>query len=415
MRIPLARAGALALAAWLLPIATAQDAPTAETGASAEKSSEVPQEELDQMLAPLALYPDSLLSQILMACTYPLEIVEADRWTEENAKLQGDALTAALEEKEWDPSVKSLVNFPDVLASLNENLEWTRKIGDAFLADQGQVMDTVQKLRAKAKEAGNLESSDKVTVTTEPASSGSGQEIIVIESPDPKVIYVPTYDPVVVYGTWWYPHYPPPVYYRPPGYAAGAFISFGIGFAWGYAWGGCNWHHHDVDIDIHRNVNINANIDRSKYEAKLDVGGDGKGAWKHDATHRKGVAYRDQATAQRFGGESEAQAEQAREAFRGRADDDRTALSRDRAAGRIDASGRTPGVAADRAREAASSRGIDRAGTAGRAGSASGRSNAFSGTSRGSGATRDAARGRASRAGASRAGGAARGRGGRGR
>lgn len=342
------------IAATSLPAQEQAQTASADTSSGDAKFS---QEELDQMLAPLALYPDSLLSQILMASTYPLEIVEADRWARANPDVKDDALTTALEAEDWDPSVKSLVNFPDVLASLSENLDWTTKIGDAFLDDQAAVMTTVQNLRGKAKEAGNLESSDEMVVKEEAPAEGSTQQTIIIESPSPDVIYVPTYDPMVVYGSWWYPAYPPPVYYRPPGFVAGSLIGFGIGFAcgsaWGYAWGGCNWGRHDIDIDINRNININANIDRSKYKAEFNKLGlnDGKGNFRHDPAHRKGVDYRDNATAQKFGGKSKAQAAQARESFRGRADTGRADLARDQAAGRIDASGRD--INRDNVRQAA--------------------------------------------------------------
>ncbi len=284
------------------------------------------QEELDQMLAPLALYPDSLLSQVLMASTYPIEIVQADRFVKAHPDLKGDALATELEKQSWDASVKSLVNFPDVLASLSDKLEWTTKIGDAFIADQKRVMDTVQKLRGKAQEQGNLQSNQQQTVTVEQASTPA--QVIVIESSQPDVVYVPTYDPTVVYGPWWYPAYPPPVYYRPPGYYAGMAVSFGLGFAcgsaWGYAWGDCDWHGGDIDVDIDRNTEFNRNIDRSKYKNEINQRNnnirDGKGQWQHDTQHRKGVSYRDQGTASRFGGASTADAARAREDYRGRTD-----------------------------------------------------------------------------------------------
>ncbi|MFZ0611979.1 MAG: DUF3300 domain-containing protein, partial [Desulfobacterales bacterium] len=145
------------------------------------------QEELDQLLAPIALYPDSLLAQILMASTYPLEVVQAGKWTKANQTLKGDALTAALEKENWDPSVKSLVNFPQVLDLMNEKLDWTQKLGDAFLAQQKDVMATVQKLRAKAEEQGNLKSSEQQKVIVEKAT-----QTIVIEPANPQVVYVPT-------------------------------------------------------------------------------------------------------------------------------------------------------------------------------------------------------------------------------
>ena len=175
------------------------------------------QEELDQMIAPIALYPDSLLTQILMASTYPLEVVQADRWAKQNKDMKGDALAKALEAQPWDPSVKSLVNFPQVLAMMSEKLDWTQKLGDAFLAQQKDVMGTVQKLRAKAQAAGNLKTTKEQVVKVE-------KEVIIIEPANPQVVYVPTYNPTVVYGAWPYPAYPPTPYY-PPGYVArcGAF------------------------------------------------------------------------------------------------------------------------------------------------------------------------------------------------
>jgi hypothetical protein len=274
-------------------------------------------EELDQLLAPIALYPDSLLAQVLMASTYPLEVVQADRWAKQNKDLKGEALTAALEKQPWDPSIKSLVNFPQVLTMMSEKLDWTQKLGDAFLAQQKDVMAAVQTLRKKAAEAGNLKTTQEQKVVV-------AQDTIVIESASPQVVYVPTYNPTVVYGTWAYPAYPP-AYYYPPGYAAGtALLSFGagmaVGAAWGYAWGGCNWHGGDVDVDINRNTNINNNINRGNY-AKQYQGGQGN--WQHNPEHRKGVSYRDQATGQKFNRASTSEAVKSREDFRGRSESGR--------------------------------------------------------------------------------------------
>ena len=186
-------------------------------------------EELEQLLAPIALYPDSLLTQMLMASTYPLEIVQADRWAKQNKGKKGDALAKALEAQPWDPSVKSLVNFPDVLDMMSQKLDWTQKLGDAFLAQQKDVMATVQKLRTKAQASGNLKTTKEQVVKVE-------KEIIIIEPASPQVVYVPAYNPTVVYGTWAYPAYPPyPVY--PPGYTATtAAFSFAAGVAVGAAW-----------------------------------------------------------------------------------------------------------------------------------------------------------------------------------
>lgn len=338
------------------------------------------QEELDQMLAPIALYPDSLLSQVLIASTYPLEIVQADRWAKANKNLKGDPLTAALEKQNWDPSVKSLVNFPQVLSMMSEKLDWTQKLGDAFLAQQKEVMDTVQKLRFKAKEAGNLKTSEQQKVVVK-------EKVIIVESASPQVIYVPAYDPVVVYGVWPYPAYPPyPVY--PPGYvAATAAVSFGVGVAvgaaWGYAWSHCDWHGGSINYNINQNININNNINRSNYSKKTGEGG--SGTWQHDPDHRKGASYRDQATGQKYNKGAPSEAAKSRESFRGRSETGKQDPSRgsgDRASG--------PG--GDR-------------GSAGRGGHDS----AFGGLDRGGEAGRDANRGRQSRESMGSKGGGSRG------
>jgi hypothetical protein len=288
-------------------------------------------EEIEQLVAPIALHPDDLLSQIFMASTYPLEVVEAARWLKANPQLKGDALTAALEKQTWDPSVKSLINFPPVLKMLDEKLDWTQKLGNAILAQQKEVMDAVQRLRAKAKEQGNLKTTAEQKVVVE-------DKVIVIESANPEIVYVPTYNPTVVYGAWPYAAYPP-YYYYPPGYVAGATaFSFAagvaVGAAWGYAWGHCSWGHGDVDIDIDRNTNINRNIDRSKYQQQMQnrqgTGATGARAnsWQHDPSHRKGVSYGDSQTAQRYNKGASATTAQSREQFRGRAEAGNQGFSR---------------------------------------------------------------------------------------
>lgn len=352
--------------------------------ASAADKPDFKQEELDQMLAPLALYPDSLLTQILMASTYPLEIVEADRWVKANPSLKGDAAAKALEEQDWDPSVKSLVNFPDVLTMLSEKLDWTQKIGDAFIGQQAQVMSTVQALRAKAKDAGKLESTSQQTVKVE--QQGSTQ-IIQIEPADPQVIYVPSYNPTVVYGAWPYPSYPPYPYY-PPGYVASNVLSFGVGVAcgvaWGYAWGHCDWNHSNIDININQNNQFNQFINHNKYQ---NIGG--QTHWQHDPAHRQGVGYRNQAATQRFGGATQRQATQARDSFRGRAESGRSAISHGDA-------------------DAFKGHGAVGQGGAGQrhdAGASSGRSGAFSGSGESGRSTREASdRGRSSRSASSGSG-----------
>jgi hypothetical protein len=364
------------------------------------------QEELDQVLAPIALYPDALLSQIFMASTYPIEVVQADRWAKQHKELEGDALTAALEKQDWDPSVKSLVNFPEVLAMMSDKLDWMTKLGDAFIAQQKDVMDTVQKLRSKAKAEGNLETTKEQKVIVE-------QQVIKIESPAPQVIYVPTYNPTVVYGTWWYPAYPPYVYY-PPGYVAGAALfSFGVGVAvgaaWGYAWGRSNWGRGRVDIDINRNVNINRNINRDRYRGQIGSGG--KGTWKHNAAHRKGVAYRDRGTAQRFNKGASRDAVKARENYRGRAEAGRRDLSRDgsrQSKGRQQAGRSTTG---DRRSQAGSGSAgnrqqkSNRSTTGKQRSQSTSRGNAFQGVDRGRASHQYSKRGQSSRSGAGSRGG----------
>lgn len=273
-------------------------------------------EELEQVVAPIALYPDALLAQVLMASTYPLEIVHAARWLKENPSLKGDAVTKAMEQQDWDPSVKSLVAFPDVLNMMNEELEWTQKLGDAFLAQRKEIMDAVQRLRARAKDAGTLKNSKEQTVKVEapPAGAPTSQtQTIIIESADPEVVYVPTYNPTVVYGAWPYPAYPP-YYYYPPGYVAGAaFFSFSVGVVAGSAlWGGCNWGYGDVDINVNRYNDFNrnnVNVDRRQVN---------NNSWDHDPQHRRGAGYRDAATQQRYGRAGSSEAIRAREDFRGR-------------------------------------------------------------------------------------------------
>ena len=186
---------------------------SASDDAFAQGRPEASQQQLDQMLAPIALYPDALLSQILMAATYPAEVDEAARWSRDHPNLTGDDAVRAVADEDWDPSVKSLVAFPQVLARMAENPQWMESLGDAFLDQQPQVMDTVQNLRRRADAAGNLRSDDRIRVV----ESGP---TVVVEYVNPQVVYVPYYDPLVVYGPWWWPAYRP-VYWRPwPGYYA---------------------------------------------------------------------------------------------------------------------------------------------------------------------------------------------------
>ena len=244
-------------------------------------------EQLSQLLAPIALYPDSLLAQILMASTYPLEVVEADRFVKANGDLKGDALDAALKEKSWDVSVKSLCHFPDVLGTMSEKLDQTTQLGDAFLGQQKEVMETVQELRAKAHAQGNLESTKEQTVVVE-------NKVIKIETPDPQIIYVPAYNPTVVYGPWPYPAYPPYAWAYPPGLGL---LTFGVGIAVGVgisSWCGFNWRNNSVNVNINRTANFNRNVN-------IHGGKPGGGTWKHNPQHRKGVSYGNQNLNKKYG------------------------------------------------------------------------------------------------------------------
>lgn len=255
--VVLAIMGVIPLTPGLCPAARAQ-APAASQ--QQNEATAFNPEQLDALLAPIALYPDALLTQVLMAATYPLEIVEASRWLQQgsNAQLHGDALAKALEGQSWDPSVKSLVPFPEVLAMMNGKLDWTQQVGYAFATQQADVMNSVQRLRAQAQQAGSLKSTPQQTVSSE-------QGAIVIQPADPQVIYVPAYNPTVVYGTWPYPA-TPPVYFPPPGYlAANAFVS-GLAFATGAAvvgslWGWARpaWGAGNVNVNVNRWNNINVN------------------------------------------------------------------------------------------------------------------------------------------------------------
>jgi hypothetical protein len=286
-------------------------------------------EELDQMLAPVALYPDSLLSQVLMAAGYPLEIVEAARWSKANATLKGDAAVTAVKDMSWDTSVKSLVAFPDVLSQMNEHLDWTQKMGDAMISQEQDVADCIQRLRAKAQAAGNLQSTPQQTVTTQ----GSGDNVQYVIAPtDPQVVYVPAYNPSWAYGSWPYPAYPP-TYYPLAGALTRGFF-WGVGFAAGNAlFGGWNWGGRGnsyVNVNVNRAVNIDNHFDRTK------INNDGK--WQHNPDHRKGVGYRDPGTRQKYNQAPRPGAAQ-RQEFRGRLDGNAGAANRPQVANRTPGGG----------------------------------------------------------------------------
>lgn len=291
----------------ILAIASAATLPVAN---DAQAAAVFKPEEIEQLVAPIALYPDALVAQILMAATYPLEVVSAARWSKANPSVKGTALEDAMEKQSWDASVKSLTAFPQVLAMMNDKLEMTQRLGDAFLAQQKDVLDAVQKLRARAQAAGNLKSGKEVTVSSEVES---GTTVIKIVPANPQVVYVPVYQPTV-YGVWPYPAYPA-YYYYPPGYVPGAMLfSFAAGVAVGNAlWGNCNWHGGSVTINHYQyNSFTRTTITNTN--------------WQHQVEHRKGVQYRDVDTRQRF--TNQPTTFDNREAFRGRAEQGRADINR---------------------------------------------------------------------------------------
>jgi hypothetical protein len=251
-----------------------------------ERTNDFSREELAQMLAPVALYPDVLLSQVLMGATYPLEIVEAERWVKRNPLLKGDNLDEALRDQDWDASVKSLCHVPAVLGLMSERLEETSRLGDAFLGQERQVMETVQDLRLRAMREGNLKSDEKQKVTVAPDGT------IVIEPADPETVYVPYYNTRYVYGSWWYPAWPP--WYWGPHEVVGTGIffwpDFFFGFGIGY-WSHIDWHQHTIVIDARRRPGFF----RPDYDWDSRQGG-----WRHEPRHRRGVVYRSPAIAERF-------------------------------------------------------------------------------------------------------------------
>jgi len=280
--------------------------PTA--GSGQQESVKVPPDQLDSLVAPIALYPDPMLAQVLAASTYPLELIQLQQWLAKNSTLKDQALVDAVEKQPWDPSVQATAALPDVVKRLTNDIQWTTDLGNAFLAQQSDVMDAVQRMRKKAADSGNLKSNDQQKVETTTVES---KQVIVIEQANPQVVYVPTYNPVDVYGPAVYPY--PPIYYPPPGYyAAGMAISFGIGIAMGAAWGGgwgwgSSWGgNNDININNNNNFNRNTNIGNGNRPANQPArGGGNRGGnsqWKHNPQHRGGAPYRDRATANKFGG-----------------------------------------------------------------------------------------------------------------
>lgn len=301
------RATALLGAALVLlapgPPAQALQAPPPPPSEAAYEAPLLTPQQLDDLAAPIALYPDPLVAQILAAATYPLEVVAADRWLQANPGVQGTALTDAAQNQPWDPSIQALVVFPSVLGMLDRNLTWTINLGNAFLAQEQDVMDAIQRQRQRAMSAGVLASNQQQLVQQ---STEADQTVIEILPAQPEVIYVPVYDPVAIWGPPVYHPWPP--FWYPPR-PVGAIIAAGFaGFFFGVAvapsfhhWGGWSrwgwgvgWHQHTVVVNnnfyVRNNYRLPSNYIRS-----------GPSAWSHDPQHRGGVAYPSRGVAGRVG------------------------------------------------------------------------------------------------------------------
>jgi len=300
MTLRIIKRSLIALLLLLVPaIATAQ---TLSSPAPTSSDQLLKPEQLAALVSPIALYPDSLLSTVLMASTYPLEIVQAERWLTQNKNLSGDALKTAVDKQVWDESVKALIATPPVLAMMSSELDWTQKLGDAVLAQQPDVIDAIQRLRLRAQDNGKLTTTPEQKVSVEQQDN---RRTVVIEQTSDDTVYVPAYDPGVVFGAWPYAEYPPyywgyPDYWGYPGIGAGVLargLWFGAGYAvgrWGsgsYAWGGrVNW----------GNGNLVRNWPRATAYNVTNINNIGNN-WQHNPTHRRGVAYNNANVQQRFG------------------------------------------------------------------------------------------------------------------
>ena len=266
---------------------------------------------MDSLVAPIALYPDPLLGQILAASTYPLEIVQAQRWLKENSKLTGENLTKAAAKQPWDASVQALVAFPQALKLLDENIQWTTDMGNAFLDQQSDVMDAIQRMRKKAKDGGKLQTTKEQKIEVKTVEQ---KTVIEIQPANPQVIYVPSYNPTVVYGAAPVYAYPPVVYPSAGYVAATAAVSFGLGVAMGAMWGGCcgggygwgmGWGNNNVTINNNFNSRYsNNNINNIQGGNRTNVGNGNRNgnSWQHNPSHRGAVPYGNRGTAQKFGG-----------------------------------------------------------------------------------------------------------------
>ena len=289
----------------------AQEAAAAPQEAPAESAAEpeaekLPPDQLDSLVAPIALYPDPLLAQTLAASTYPLELIQLQQWLAKNKDLKDKALADAIAKQPWDPAIQSMAAVPEVVKRLADDIQWTTELGDAFLAQGDDVMDAVQRMRKKADEKGALKSNEQQTVETKVVES---KTVIVVQPTNPEVVYVPSYNPTVVYPPPVYPY--PPVYY-PPYYPGAGLVTFGVGMAMGAAiWGGsccgCNWGGGGNNININNNNNFNRNTN-------VNRGGGGSGNWSHNSQHRGGAPYSNKATANKYGGSARGQSSGTRQA-----------------------------------------------------------------------------------------------------
>jgi uncharacterized protein DUF3300/endosialidase-like protein len=343
-------------------------------------------EQLEALVAPIALYPDALLANMLAAATYPLEVVEADRWIKDNKSLKGDALATEASKKGWDDSVKALTATPSVLDMMSDKLDWTKSLGDAMLAQQADLMDAIQRLREKARANNKLSSNKQQTVTVKQQEN---KQVIVIEPTDPNTMYVPYYEPATVYGAWPYADYPP-YYFGYPSYIGAGVVAAGLAFGtawaigrWGNYWGGrFNWGNRNVYVN-HRTTNV----------------------WNHNPAHRQGVRYNNVNVQQRFGNNNVRAGASNRMDFRGKGGQqvlnpgnnrpnagDRAANIGDRAGDRGGDRDNRAGRAGDRGGDRAGNRGDrgggNRANSADRGGN---RGNAGSRAKQGGGANRAAA------------------------
>jgi Protein of unknown function (DUF3300) len=301
-----------ALAPGSKALATTQEQPPA----SDSQAATIPPDQLDSLVAPIALYPDPMLSQVLIASTYPLEIIQLQQWLAQNKGKDEKQLADAVAKQNWDPSIQALAGLPDVVKLLADNIKWTTDLGNAFLAQQDDVMAAVQRMRKTAQDKGNLKSTEQQKVETKTVES---KQVIVIEQANPEVVYVPSYNPTVVYGAPVYAY--PPIAYPPPGYyAAGLAISFGVGIAMGAMWGGgwccgAGWGNNNVTINNNNNFNRNSNRQNINNGNRGNRGSQGgRSNWQHNPQHRGGAPYGDRKTASQFGGTTRGDSMQNRQA-----------------------------------------------------------------------------------------------------